>query len=639
MKTLKQMMIVLLLMMLSFGHGWAATYYIIKDPLNAGKVRYLASTPPAADGSNGTGNVDIDAVYALGNTNTIVVAAGTYATTEIDAADGMDIGQPNNTMRAFLPTDPGYSTWGGEVYLSGTGIANNLININTNTAGTVLSHINLINPVNTFDLLNGAGGTASTTLNDSYVQGALRVGAATLTLNRCKVADSARAPFDMVTSGGTLNLNYCLFTNHTGECRMLNGTLNANHTVFTGFNARVLALGNTATAANLTNCVVSGNVLAAAAESSARPLDNTSTGTMTATNCILLPNQRLPDSYTWTGLTDGGGNIYSYPKFQSGRYPGILCLTIDDSGNRLLWNKVALYATSKGIKVNLAVYTNAAIADADADDAKTVGWESLRARVAEGHFIASHSTDTDNVSTKSAGDLATALSTSKSIIETKIGNGYECSVFLYPGGVYGDDAETRATVITAVQAAGYKGARAGFTIGYPNRHLNNIAVYNLPTVSVVTGVGTTNIKRNISSILAAALEAGEIWTVVGHGDGGVDGDDNADGEDYLLQNWKDLIDAIVDIGAAGYVKTLAEAVDYIRAGTYVDGLSWTRTFTDGSNYRVQSTAPGINTGKIITGVNDIGNPDYFGKYLYRLPNIGIDEGAGIPKRAGFLTIP
>ncbi len=44
----------------------------------------------------------------------------------------------------------------------------------------------------------------------------------------------------------------------------------------------------------------------------------------------------------------------------------------------------------------------------------------------------------------------------------------------------------------------------------------------------------------------------------------------------------------------------------------------------------KSDNPLLNTGTWITGINDGGEADLWGKYLYRLPNIGADQGAGTP---------
>jgi len=48
--------------------------------------------------------------------------------------------------------------------------------------------------------------------------------------------------------------------------------------------------------------------------------------------------------------------------------------------------------------------------------------------------------------------------------------------------------------------------------------------------------------------------------------------------------------------------------------------------------------PLIDTGAWLTGVNDGGESDPWGKGVYRLPNIGADQGADIPKKAQMLRI-
>lgn len=46
--------------------------------------------------------------------------------------------------------------------------------------------------------------------------------------------------------------------------------------------------------------------------------------------------------------------------------------------------------------------------------------------------------------------------------------------------------------------------------------------------------------------------------------------------------------------------------------------------------RISNSSPCINAGAWITGVNDTGEPDPWGNYVHRLPNIGADQGAGSP---------
>ena len=50
-----------------------------------------------------------------------------------------------------------------------------------------------------------------------------------------------------------------------------------------------------------------------------------------------------------------------------------------------------------------------------------------------------------------------------------------------------------------------------------------------------------------------------------------------------------------------------------------------------SNWKLNSTSLGIDTGSWIDTVNNTGVADIWGKYVHRLPNIGVDQGAGAPK--------
>jgi len=63
--------------------------------------------------------------------------------------------------------------------------------------------------------------------------------------------------------------------------------------------------------------------------------------------------------------------------------------------------------------------------------------------------------------------------------------------------------------------------------------------------------------------------------------------------------------------------------------TLIRTLTYCPVRTDGKLVNA-SDNPLINGGAWITGVNDTGDPDIWGNYIHRLPNIGADQGAGSP---------
>lgn len=57
-----------------------------------------------------------------------------------------------------------------------------------------------------------------------------------------------------------------------------------------------------------------------------------------------------------------------------------------------------------------------------------------------------------------------------------------------------------------------------------------------------------------------------------------------------------------------------------------------------STGKISKVSPCVDTGTWITGINDTGEADPWGKYVHKLPNIGADQGAGTPKQGRLIMI-
>lgn len=90
---------------------------------------------------------------------------------------------------------------------------------------------------------------------------------------------------------------------------------------------------------------------------------------------------------------------------------------------------------------------------------------------------------------------------------------------------------------------------------------------------------------------------------------------------YSLNNWKLLFTAAQKSNVN--VMTLSQAVDYIIAnGSTADsGVTYTRTFTDQSDYQLKNSSPCKNAGISIVGLTT----DFLGKPIRGLPDIGAYE--------------
>ena len=85
--------------------------------------------------------------------------------------------------------------------------------------------------------------------------------------------------------------------------------------------------------------------------------------------------------------------------------------------------------------------------------------------------------------------------------------------------------------------------------------------------------------------------------------------------------------------AGGDILSFSEMNNYIRQGVLIEDDIYERVF-DPLNNRVTKQSAAVNNGIWITGVNDGGEEDPWGYGVYKLPNIGIDQKAGIPKIGG-----
>ncbi|MDO8593124.1 MAG: polysaccharide deacetylase family protein, partial [bacterium] len=192
---------------------------------------------------------------------------------------------------------------------------------------------------------------------------------------------------------------------------------------------------------------------------------------------------------------------------------------------------------------------------------------------------------------------------SKSYIEAAI-PGYTVKTLVLPGGNGAGDA----TIINAVQAAGLLGIRnvVNGTAGITMEDFSSYKTVGFQANSVL-GTTASDIAKNVSGMISAAGYMGDIIYLFDHGA-------NA----FSLDNWRTVFDTLHNSNAQ--VMTYSAAMEYVRAnGVDADGNQqrWTRTFTDQSNYNLQSISPAIDVGTNLSLTTD-----YLGNPIYGLPDIG-----------------
>jgi hypothetical protein len=175
--------------------------------------------------------------------------------------------------------------------------------------------------------------------------------------------------------------------------------------------------------------------------------------------------------------------------------------------------------------------------------------------------------------------------------------------------------DTSAALEAYVQANGFVGARGGYgTAGSDKQYyLSSLNIYALQAQNP-TGYGIGSdaiIQASARGSLEYARANGAFYIYVSHNPSLASG--------LTVAQWTTLANAVLASG--GIFTTFNAAIASIRAShTTADNLIYTKTYTDNSNYRLQSTSPAINAGV------DVGlTTDYQGRSIVGLPDIGACE--------------
>jgi hypothetical protein len=206
---------------------------------------------------------------------------------------------------------------------------------------------------------------------------------------------------------------------------------------------------------------------------------------------------------------------------------------------------------------------------------------------------------------------------SKADIEANIGiPGYQLKTFIAPN--CDSSAEAQAYMLSS----GYLLARGrpGYAGSYDLSNLTTFNTFNL----LASDLGTTpeEIQYTVGSILEWAKERGAFISIYAHSEA-----------QFSADQWRVIFATAKASGIP--VMTLSQAADHIvgnatgvlPAGSTTDGgLTWTRTFTDNSNFRLRYGSPLIDAGA------DVGlTTDFDGITISGAPDIGASDYK-VPKR-------
>jgi hypothetical protein len=699
---MKRILLTLLFCLVSAGYAYSATVYAIEGYYESG-----ASSCDEVTDADTAGDLEA-ALAAAGVGGALYICPGTYTTTEIDAADGLDSTAANQSIIGV-----------GTVILDGTDINDNIITL-AHDAVIVQSIIFQNSFVGKRHYRTTAGTNFvvndCTFIMDSTDTGIKVSGLSITTFNRCTFSgyNVVGAYFPVQAWGASVDMtfNYCVFSNMSSGLMVRTGAMTFNNCVFSGIKSSALYLYQNTDVKILT---INNSIFNATSYSdNANTINNSSTGneTLIISDSYITPSYKNPSLYPGVGgaFTDGGGNIFdAAPMFMRQRRPFIFVFEIDDFSNIDEFQRLATLLEARGWRGTLNINTTAVDA---------AGWAALQSLADSGHEIASHTRHHANMNdlramqvqyVGAAGSCDMTINISTNALSTTEGLSLTLSSYANTGtlctaidnyadytctsgamtpdvpyaesgmataleDIAGQDIKTAVYTISYDEIRHYDEEMTGSkndiennltgvtvtTLAYPGNHNSAASQAGLITRGY-TGARTENGSEDkMESINVYALRAMELENyldtngeITAHIErlgfvGGVYAAYTHNFVAFSEEEFEALFDAIEASG--GLVMTRTQAVEYIKAnGTTADDITYTRTFTDESDYRLQPTSPAINTGTTAGTVSLTGTQsDYFGNTYFFAPydrlNIGADQnhsdadnrptGSGVLRRNG-----
>jgi len=203
----------------------------------------------------------------------------------------------------------------------------------------------------------------------------------------------------------------------------------------------------------------------------------------------------------------------------------------------------------------------------------------------------------------------------------------EAISFVHPGNVTSEDVRNYLKDDTTIYPGHF--ARAGTTpfkivrsdfngdSDLSSIDLSNIYGHHINQIIETTGGSNHKKYTNVQGVYSAW--SGVVQMPYSHG-----------ATEWTLDEWEDYIDRNVNISGMS-ILTMAQIYNRITgSGLWVNssGTTWTRTFTDRSDYHIGKNSVCVNSGINVSAL--YGLNDYYGKKLYNQYNLGIDQYTGTP---------
>lgn len=658
---MKRLIFSFLLILALCGQGWAATVY---TKTIGGTVYYEsgAASCDAVTAADTAGDVDA-AIAAAGAGGTCYICAGDYSGTEIDAADGIDITAANITVVGVGAVT--LDGTGGSDHVYRVNVANTTSNIIVANSPTNKSNYYLDGTGNcTLSGCTSSGGfdgvsvykaSEAVTLNKCVVDGAsnygLKItgpvaGAGTTTTNYSIISDNLFGVYcdDVFT---TATFNNCFFLRNTryaiyaadGDYNVVSNNHISAANVYTlgAYNVvRGQSAGTGTTVLN--NCLTLGPPTAPTSKytnttdnspiTSGSPqfVSNSKVGIVVCVIddyyeqwydvCDLADQYGIPVTLACSTIAhtpdwaevqtriDKGHGISSHSRRHIGledlkaadiRYVGAgSACTMTIAANHLTTTVTGAAGEDLDLDLTSTTYNNNTKLDTYIDGLAAYTYEGVSTRMnALSVDLAAVAGQDIKTAAYAMQFDETAIYTeevdgAKSDIESNL-TGVTCDTYMPPSN------ETGATLQAYLLANGYKGARGLTTWATGSYDMSSLSMFNIVArqMNLASEIGTTtnSIVGNVTNWAEWLCEFGGIVVIYSHAN-----------NEYTLANWAKVFEALQKSNVK--TMTFSDALAYVQAnGATADlGVTYTRTFTDGSDYRLTRRSPCVNAGTTITGV-------------------------------------
>lgn len=363
-------------------------------------------------------------------------------------------------------------------------------------------------------------------------------------------------------ASGTGASNYAVFRNASNSV-----TTTLNNCLLHGAWARTVNQTGTGTTTLNNSIIVGGD-----GTLTLTPLER-SAGTLTTNNCMTICNWRKPGVEATGTVTRNNPTDDNQPYFVLRQRQAFIPIRVDDSANyayaKALGDKLAARGLTGTWYVDTDALTGAALAQA-------------QQFVSDGKMEVGHHSKTHiDLAGQSDATLTTEIVTAKATLESAIGT----TVYTFATPYGSTDANVEAKAVTA----GFWATTSIVTAADAEWRLSSIDLHQMSYVGSgsLLGASDEETRGRIRAICETLAQTGGVLSFLGHTTG-----------EITMQQWDVILDTIAEYPEI-FVGSVYEVVNEIKNGgswSTADSRTYTRTWTDVSDYRIKVGSPCINAG-------------------------------------------